>query len=148
MKINKGSKIQVHYRLHESDAAGELIESTRAEEPMEFVMGEDPMLPAFEEALMGKSAGDRFMIQIPAADAYGPELEELFTEVPKSDFISEGELDEGIFEIGEIVPMETEDGEVLEGVICEVNLNSVVLDFNHPLAGIDLFFEGEIVSVA
>ncbi|MBL0315525.1 MAG: FKBP-type peptidyl-prolyl cis-trans isomerase [Flavobacteriales bacterium] len=148
MKIAKGSKIALHYKLHSDGPEGELIEETRQEEPMEFVMGDDPMIPKFEEALMGLQAGEKFTVSIKALDAYGEEDEKLFVEFPKSDFIEDGELNEEIFEEGEIVPMETPDGEVVEGVVCEVKLNSIVLDFNHPLAGEDLYFEGEVVSVS
>lgn len=148
MKISKGSKIAVNYILRSDDASGELIEETRKDEPMVFVMGEDPMLAKFESTLMGMEAGQKFKISINAEEAYGEELESLFVEFPKSDFIADGELDEELFEEGEIVPMETPDGEVVEGVICEVKLNSIVLDFNHPLAGENLYFEGEVVEVS
>jgi FKBP-type peptidyl-prolyl cis-trans isomerase SlyD len=63
-------------------------------------------------------------------------------------FIEDGELDEEIFQEGEIIPLESPDGDIIEGVVCEVKLNSIVLDFNHPLAGEDLLFEGTVVSVA
>jgi FKBP-type peptidyl-prolyl cis-trans isomerase SlyD len=147
MKITKGSKIAVNYVLRADGPEGELIEETRMDDPMVFIMGEEPMLPKFEEALMGLEAGQKFQISIVAAEAYGEEQEELFVEFPKSEFIAEGELDEELFEEGEIVPMETPDGEIVEGVICEVKLNSIILDFNHPLAGENLYFEGQVVEV-
>lgn len=148
MKITKGSKIALQYKLHADGPEGELIEETRLDEPMEFVMGDDPMIPKFEEALMGLQAGEKFTVSIKAADAYGEEDEKLFVEFPKSDFIEDGELADEIFEEGEIVPMETPEGEVVEGVVCEVKLNSIVLDFNHPLAGEDLYFEGQVIAVS
>lgn len=148
MKITKGSKISVNYRLCADGPDGELIEETRKDEPMEFTMGDDPMLPKFEAALMGLEAGQSFKISIPAVDAYGEEQENLFVEFPKSDFMEDGELDEEMFQEGEIVPMETPEGEIVEGVICEVRLNSIILDFNHPLAGEDLYFEGMVVAVS
>ncbi len=148
MKITKGSKIAVNYILRADGPEGELIEETLPDDPMRFVLGEDPMLPKFEQALMGLQAGEKFKVSIVAEEAYGEELENLFVEFPKSDFIEEGELDEEIFQEGEIVPMQTPDGEMVEGVVCEVKLNSIILDFNHPLAGEDLFFEGEVVEVA
>jgi FKBP-type peptidyl-prolyl cis-trans isomerase SlyD len=148
MKISKGSSVAVNYILRVDGPQGELIEETLLEDPMRFVMGEDPMLPKFEAALMGLQAGEKFNVHIVAEEAYGDELETLFVEFPKSDFIEDGELDEEIFQEGEIVPMQTPDGEMVEGVVCEVKLNSIILDFNHPLAGEDLYFEGEVVSVS
>jgi FKBP-type peptidyl-prolyl cis-trans isomerase SlyD len=147
MKISQGTKLAVNYVLRADGPEGELIEETLPGEPLRFVMGEDPMLPKFEEALMGLTAGEKFKISISAADAYGEEDENLYIEFPKSHFIIDGEIDEDMFEEGEVVPMEGPEGEELEGVICEVKLNSVVIDFNHPLAGENLFFEGEVVEV-
>ncbi len=148
MKIAPGKEVAVHYTLYVVDDEKELIEETRNDDPMRFVFGQDSMLAKFEQALLGLSAGDAFTISIPCDEAYGPEQENLFIEYPKSMFIEDGELDEEIFQEGEIIPLESPEGDIIEGVVCEVKLNSVVLDFNHPLAGEDLLFEGTVVSVA
>ena len=148
MKIAPGKEVAVHYTLYVVDDEKELIEETRNDDPMRFVFGQDSMLAKFEQALLGLSAGDAFTVSIPCDEAYGPEQENLFIEYPKSMFIEDGELDEEIFQEGEIIPLESPEGDIIEGVVCEVKLNSVVLDFNHPLAGEDLLFEGTVVSVA
>ena len=148
MKIAPGKEVAVHYTLYVVDDVKELIEETRNDDPMRFVFGQDSMLAKFEQALLGLSAGDAFTVSIPCDEAYGPEQENLFIEYPKSMFIEDGELDEEIFQEGEIIPLESPEGDIIEGVVCEVKLNSVVLDFNHPLAGEDLLFEGTVVSVA
>ena len=147
MKISPGKEVAVHYTLFVVGDEKELIEETRQDDPMRFVFGQDSMLPKFEEALSGLSAGDAFTISIACADAYGEEQEGLFIEYPKSMFLEDGELDEEIFQEGEIIPLESPEGDIIEGVVCEVKLNSIVLDFNHPLAGEDLLFEGSVVSV-
>lgn len=148
MKIEAGKQVELQYILRVDGPQGEIAEQTELEEPLKFVYGSDPMLPKFEEALLGLSAGDKFTIMIQCADAYGDESEEHFVEFPKSEFVGEdGELDEEIFQIGEVLPMNTPDGDVVYGVIDEIRLNSIVIDFNHPMAGEDLYFEGEITSV-
>jgi len=147
MKVAQGSKVSVHYTLYSDSPEGEIIEKTRDGEPLEFVFEEDPMLPKFEAALEGLSAGSKFTIAIGAVDAYGEEDESLFVEFPKSEFLEDGELNEELFEIGEVIPMQTPEGDMLEGVVCEVKLNSIILDFNHPLAGENLYFEGEVIEV-
>lgn len=147
MKIAPGKHVAVHYTLYAVDEENEIIEETRNDDPMRFVFGQDPMLPKFEAALLGLGAGDSFTISIPCDEAYGPEQENLFIEYPKSMFLEDGELDDEIFQEGEIIPLESPEGDLIEGVVCEVKLNSVVLDFNHPLAGEDLLFEGSVVSV-
>lgn len=148
MKAEKGKLVDVHYVLHIDGPDGEVVETTSANEPLRFVLGEDPMLPKFEAAVMGLSAGDKFAIAIACPDAYGEEDQELFMEFPKSEFLGEdGELDDELFAVGEVVPMQTHEGQVVHGVVSEVKLNSLIIDFNHPLAGENLYFEGELVAV-
>ena len=148
MKIEPGKRVSVHYILYADGPEKELIEETRHDDPMIFTFGEDPMLPKFEQALLGLAVGDKFTIAIPSAEAYGDEQEALFIEYPKSTFMEEGELDEELFQEGEIIPLESPEGDIIEGVVCEVKLNSIILDFNNPLAGEDLLFEGEVVEIA
>lgn len=147
MKIAPGKNVAVHYTLYVVADEKELIEETRNDDPMRFVYGQDAMLAKFEEALLGLSAGDTFTISIPCADAYGDEQESLFIEYPKSTFLEDGEIDEEMLQEGEIIPLESPEGDIIEGVVCEVKLNSIILDFNHPLAGEDLLFEGSVLSV-
>ena len=59
----------------------------------------------------------------------------------------DGELDDEMFEEGELIPIEDEEGNEVLGVVAEVGLNTVTLDFNHPLAGVDLFFDGTVVEL-
>lgn len=148
MKIENGKQVTLQYVLRAGGPEGEIMEETLPEEPMRFVMGAEPMLAKFEQAILGLGAGDKFTVFIEMADAYGEEDEDLFIEFPKETFIVDGELDEEMFEEGEVVPMKTQEGEEVMGIIAEVKLNSVVIDFNHPLVGEDLHFEGQILEVA
>jgi FKBP-type peptidyl-prolyl cis-trans isomerase SlyD len=146
--IKNGSEVEVRYKLFLDGFDGELFEETDDENPLSFVFGSGEMLVAFENAIADKNPGESFQIHIPVADAYGTEKDEFYIEFPKSDFIGEdGEMHDELFEIGEIIPMNTPEGEEVYGVVAEVNLNTVLLDFNHPLADEDLYFIGEIVSV-
>lgn len=139
----------MHYTLHLDGPEGEIVERTTEEEPLRFVLGEDPMLPKFEEAVSGLSAGESFIVSIPCSDAYGEEDNELFMEFPKSEFLGDdGELDDELFAVGEVIPMQTQEGQVVHGIVTEVKLNSLVIDFNHPLAGENLYFEGRLVLVS
>lgn len=149
MKIDNGKQVELHYILHVDSPDGEIEEQTVGREPLKFVFGEDPMLPKFEQAVLGLVAGEKFTVSIPSSEAYGDEDEELYMEFPKSEFIGEdGEWDDELFAEGEVIPMETPDGQTVQGVVSEVKLNSIVIDFNHPLAGEDLYFEGEVVAVS
>jgi len=149
MKAEKGKHVEVHYTLHLDGPEGEIVERTTEEEPLRFVLGEDPMLPKFEEAVTGLSAGESFIVSIACSDAYGEEDNELFMEFPKSEFLGDdGELDDELFAVGELIPMQTQEGQVVHGIVTEVKLNSLVIDFNHPLAGENLYFEGRLVLVS
>ena len=147
--IKEGAIIEVTYELFIDDENGEMVESTLEQGPMRFTFKVDPMIEGFEKGLAGLNVGDEFRISIPCAEAYGDEQEEYYMEFPKRDFMEEdGEFDEDVFAVGEVIPMETPEGHQVQGVVEEVKLNSVVIDFNHPLAGENLFFKGHVVSVS
>jgi len=147
LHIGTGHLVRLTYVLREVGPEGEELEVCTADDPFEFIVGNDEVLSAFEKAVMGLTSGDEFQLSLKAEEAYGPEEEEAYVEVPKEAFLVDGELDESVFAEGEVVPMETEEGEELIGVVAEVRLNSVVVDFNHPFAGLDLHFEGQIEAV-
>ncbi|MEY3398416.1 MAG: hypothetical protein RL220_1010 [Bacteroidota bacterium] len=146
-QVQNGVRVRVGYTLRYDGPEGEIIEETRDNEPLDFIYGKGEMLPKFEEAMHGLSESATFTVKILAEDAYGEEREELYREFAKSEFIADGEWDEEMFQEGMVVPMQTPDGQVIEGIIAEVKLNSVVLDFNHPLAGEDLYFEGTVLKI-
>lgn len=139
--------VAVNYRLHADGPDGELIEETTTDGPLEFIFGHEDLLEKFEGALLDKSAGEEFTVLISAADAYGEEDEEAVVDMPISTFVVDGELDEEMLQEGELVPMVDEEGNEMLGVVVEANDETVTLDFNHPLAGLDLYFTGQITDV-
>ncbi|MFT4780328.1 MAG: FKBP-type peptidyl-prolyl cis-trans isomerase SlyD [Flavobacteriales bacterium] len=147
MKVAKGKLISVEYSLFQDGPEGDLIEETTSEENFEFIFKEEEMLAAFEAELEGKEAGQSFSVSIKSDDAYGPEDPEAIIEFPKENFVVDGELDEELLQEGEVIPMSDDEGNELEGVVVGTSKETVTLDFNHPLAGIDLFFDGQIISV-
>ena len=147
MKITNNTVVTIAYKLYAVDEERELIEETEAGEPFEFLFGHEEVLPGVEKALENLEAGAKFEINLSSDDAFGPEMEDYYHEFPISDFIVDGELDEEVLEEDAIVPMEDEDGNIIYGVVVERKLNTVIIDFNHPLAGEDICFEGEVVGV-
>ena len=144
--IAPGKFVEISYILREANGDSEELEICPADEPFGFMAGKNRS-SGVEAALIGLNAGDSFDFKLSVEDAYGEEDEEAYVEVPKSAFIVDGELDESVLEIGEVVPMQTEDGDEVIGVVAEVRLNSVVVDFNHPFAGLELHFVGEVLRV-
>ena len=147
MVIEKNKVVAVHYTLTEGTAEGQLVESTNGSEPLTFIFGIGMMIPAFEANLEGKQAGDTFAFGIPAAEAYGMYDESALVEVPKHIFEHEGKIPDGLLEIGNVLPLQDQEGNRLQGMVAWVGLDKVKLDFNHPMAGVDLFFTGQVEVV-
>ncbi len=148
MKIAPSKVVSVHYTLTEKTADGKQIESTRGGEPLVWLYGVGQMIPDFEKNLAGKTAGDAFAFGIDAANGYGEFDPEALAEVPMEVFaIENGKVPEGLLTIGRVLPMQDNHGHAMQGTIVSVGFDSVKIDFNHPMAGVDLFFTGTVEAV-
>ena len=148
MTISDKKVVSLSYQLREKDAKGSIIETVSADKPLVFIYGAGNLLPKFESNITGLKVGDEFSFKLGADDAYGQIQEEAVVSVPKTAFMSpEGEVEEGLLEIDNVVPMMDHLGNRLQGVIVEINEDAVKMDFNHPLAGEDLFFSGTVVDL-
>jgi FKBP-type peptidyl-prolyl cis-trans isomerase SlyD len=144
MKIENNKSIALAYVLKVDD---EIIETVNKENPMKFIFGQGYLLPKFEEYIAGKEIGDTFAFELKAADAYGEIIEEAFVELEKKMFEIDGVIDENLLTLGNVIPMRDSDGNRLNGTVDKIDGDIVVLNFNHPLAGCDLSFSGEVVDV-
>lgn len=147
MNIAKNAVVSLHYKLQEDNADGDLIEETAGGPPLVFLFGVGQMLPSFEENLEGKKAGDTFAFRLESQNAYGPYEPESVVPVPKNIFEVDGKLQEEILVVGNTIPLQDQSGRQLIGKVVEVQETEVVLDFNHPMAGTNLYFSGKIESL-
>jgi FKBP-type peptidyl-prolyl cis-trans isomerase SlyD len=147
MKIEKNKMVSLIYELRESNPEGRIIEALNETGPLNFVYGTGRLLPLFESNIGSLKMGDSFSFGLASEDAYGDRREEMIVDVPISVFLHEGKLNEEICKVGNEVPMMDQEGNHLNGVINEITGDYVKMDFNHPMAGIDLFFTGRIVDV-
>lgn len=147
MQIVKHTVVSLHYRLQEDNAQGELVEETFGSEPLVFLYGVGQMIPEFERQLEGKKAGEEFAFGIVAADAYGEADPEAVVELPMTTFMVDGRLATELLEVGRTIPMADQHGHQLMGTVAEVRAETVVIDFNHPMAGQDLYFTGIVEAV-
>lgn len=147
MVIEAKKVVSVHYTLTEGTAEGQLVETTKGNEPLAFIYGVGMMIPDFEKNLSGLKAGDEFAFAIKAADAYGEYDDSALVEVPKNMFEVDGKIPDGLLEVGNMLPLTDQDGNHFRGMVAWVGLDKVKLDFNHPMAGVDLFFSGHVESV-
>ena len=147
MVIEKNTVVTVHYKLQKDDANGDLIEQTHGSEPLVFLFDVGQMIPKFEEQLAGKQKGDALQFGIGHKDAYGPIQDEAVVPIPISTFMVEGKLEEELLVPGKTIPMSDESGRQLIAQVMEVKENEVIMDFNHPMAGVDLFFSVDVEEV-
>ncbi len=139
-KAESGDTVRVHYTGRTDD--GKEFDSSRDRDPLEVTLGRGQVIPGFENALTGMTAGDTKTVTIPEGDAYGPRRDELVHQVPRGDIPAEIEL-----EPGRTLLAHTPDGNQLQLVVREVTDDNVTVDANHPLAGEDLTFDLEMVEV-
>lgn len=147
MKVGEFKVVSMTYTLREENSNGSMIQQVNEDRPFVYLFGIGGLLPAFKANLEGLSAGDDFSFILQKDEAYGLPSEDNIIELDKKVFEVDGHFDEAVIKVGEIIPMEDENGYPLTGRILEVNEESVLVDFNHPLAGLDLYFEGKILDV-
>jgi FKBP-type peptidyl-prolyl cis-trans isomerase SlyD len=147
MEITTNKMVTVTYDLRIDDSEGELIEQATKENPLQFLYGAGMMLPKFESNLSGKKEGEIFQITLSKKDAYGEINNDAVVELPKNVFLVDGIFDDELIKIGNSVPMMSSNGQRLNGLVLEISDEAVKMDFNHPLAGEDLFFSGSVLEV-
>lgn len=147
MTIAINKMVKLSYTLRSNNNQGEIIEETSPEMPLQFVFGMGTMLPMFESNLAGMKQGENFEMSLAANDAYGEIDEDAIVELDKEVFMVNGIFEEERFTQGAQIPMQTADGQRLNGIVTGAGENSLTMDFNHPLAGMDLHFTGNIIEV-
>ena len=136
--IQMGNVVSVHYTGKLTD--GEMFDSSEGRDPLTFQMGSGQIIPGFETALVGKNVGDKVTINIQPNEAYGQIREDLIVKVNKSQL--PGEVHEGMS-----LQAQSDDGQSVNVIVTEIHDDHVMIDGNHPLAGKELVFDIEVVSV-
>ena len=136
--ITEGSTVEVHYTGKFTNE--EVFDSSEGRDPLQFQIGTGQIIPGFENAIMGKNIGDKVQVTISAEEAYGEVREDLFVQVP---------LDKlpGEVEVGQTLQADAGNGQPVTVIVEQVNEDHVVINGNHPLAGKELVFDIEVVSV-
>ena len=147
MNISKNKVVSLSYELRLDDKEGELIETVSADNPLMFIFGTNSLIPGFERNIENKKTGDHFAFLLDCEEAYGPVLEEAVVEIPVTAFVVDGEIDNDVLFEGNEIPMTDSNGNRLNGKVVKIKSDTVVMDFNHPFAGDDLYFSGTVVDV-
>ncbi len=140
MKVAKNTVVKISYQLV-SDS-GTLVDETGQHNPFECHVGTGQLVPGFERALMGLRAGDQKEFKIAPQDAYGERVEGLVRNVSRETIPPHVDV-----ETGRVIQMRSPEGVELVCRILKVETDSVVADFNHPLAGQELFCKVNIHEV-
>lgn len=139
MQIAARKVVQIHYTLTDND--GEVLDTSKGNGPLAYIHGMGNIIPGLESALLGRIVGDRFQVTIPPEDAYGLRDDDLVQSVPRDAFQ----------DVDEIVPGMQFHAKSPEGLqmftVIEVEGDEVLLDGNHPMAGITLNFDVEVTAI-
>ena len=147
MVIAKDKVVSVSYELRKSYNNGEIVEQVNNENPLQFLYNSGNLLPKFEAQLSGLKKGEKFEFTLVSEDAYGAKIDENLIDLPLDIFKVKGQIDHDRLRKGNVIPMKAKDGNTYQGTVIDTNDESVKIDFNHPLAGDDLCFAGEVVDV-
>lgn len=140
MQIADNAVVSMHYTL--TDDEGTVIDSSAGSEPLTFMQGHQNIIPGLEKALVGKAAGDKLTVRVEPEEGYGEYDVEMLQQVPR-------EMFQGIDNIEPGMTFQAQDpsGYVQTVEVKLVEGDVVTVDANHPLAGVTLNFDVEIVEV-
>ena len=141
--IEKGKEVAMHFSICLSN--GDVVDSTLGKSPAQFVIGDGNLLPGFEKPLLGLKAGDKRSVVITPDKGFGPHRDENIQKFKRNLFEKTMNLES--LEPGVVVSFADAQNAELPGVIHAIEEEYVVVDFNHPLAGKELTFQVEVLSV-
>ena len=139
--IENGKKVKVNY-IGKLDDGTEFDNSYRGGEPLEFNIGDGEMIEGFDKAVSQMSVGEKIKIVLSPSEAYGFVEPGGFVGVPKTDFPEDFNPS-----VGELVEGQDENGNQISAIVHQVIGDVYILNMNHPLAGKNLHFEIELISI-
>ena len=140
LTIGPGCNVTMHFCLSLQD--GTIADESAEGEPLRFTMGDGTLIQGLELALYGLKVGEKQSLSIDPRDAFGFPEDENVHSMPRSEFDKSMNIEPGM-----IVAFTTPAGQEVPGTIKEVNDETVLVDFNHPLSGFDVTFDVEILDI-
>lgn len=145
MIVTKDKVVELEYEL---TVDGKVVDKTTdTTGPLDYIHGENMLLPKFEEALEGLEPEAEFAFTLAPEDGYGEYDPKKKVDIAKSTFEVEGVLMEELLQVGRYIPLLNSAGMVVRGKIDAIHEDKVTMDFNDPMAGKTLNFKGKVVSV-
>ena len=135
-----GDTVKINFTGRLED--GTVIETSKDRDPLEFKIGEGNVIAGLEKGVIGMAAGDQKTIVVPPEDGFGQPQEDLVVEIKRSEF------PEGVeFAVDAYLNIESSDGKEFQARVVEIKEDSVILDANHPLSGIPINYEVELLEI-
>jgi FKBP-type peptidyl-prolyl cis-trans isomerase SlyD len=137
--VQAGSEVSFDYTL--TDDNGKVVDSSKGKEPMQYVHGKGQIIPGLEKELAGMTVGTEKKVTVKPEEAYGPVDPRAFQEIPKEKLPPEA------LKVGAMLMAQGPQGQGVPVRVHEIKENTVVMDFNHPLAGKTLSFDVKITGI-
>lgn len=139
-KAQEGDLVRVHYTGKLED--GTVFDTSEDREPLEFKIGEQKVIPGFEQAVAGMEPGEKKTVELTPEQAYGPHREDMVMEMDRDEVPDNVDP-----EVGQQLQLRLQSGQTVPVLITDISDGAVTIDANHPLAGKTLVFEIELVDV-
>lgn len=148
-EIKFGKYVELAYKVFTTDGTtDDLMHEFPTTAPDRFVYGlEQGMIEGFAKRIEGLKKGGNFEFVLQPAEAFGENNPDMIMSLDKSIFVVDGKFDAETIKVGNVVPMMTEQGHRVQGVVTHVGDDKVVMDFNHPLAGESVKYAGTVLEV-
>ena len=137
--VSSGAEVSIEYTLKLDDKS--VFDTNVGAEPLTFVQGSRQIVPGLEKALEGMKVGESKQVTVQPEEGYGPVQKEAVMEIGKDKIPGEAQ------QVGAQVQGRTGDGRVVRARVTEIKDSTVVLDFNHPLAGKRLHFDVKVLGI-
>ena len=137
--VSTGKQVSIEYTLKLEDET--VVDSNVGAEPLTFVQGSHNIIPGLESSLDGMKTGDSKQVTVKPENAYGPVNKDAVSEIKKD------QIPQDALHVGAILQGQNPDGQVISARVVEIKEDTVLLDYNHPLAGKTLFFDVKIMNV-
>ena len=135
-----GDTVKIHFTGKLQDET--VIETSKDRDPLEFKIGDGNVIPGLEQGVIGMAAGDKKTIAVSPEEGFGQQQEDLGVDLKKSEFPEDVE-----FAVGAYLNIETSDGKEFKAKVVEIKEDTVTLDANHPLAGVTINYDVELLEI-
>ncbi|MFP4162633.1 MAG: peptidylprolyl isomerase [Chitinispirillaceae bacterium] len=139
-KVEKGNTVKVDFTIKLDNGA--VVGSTKDEQPVQFKVGNEEVLPGLDSAVLGMQKGEEKSISLPSKEAYGSRMDELVQDVGRNNLPKDFDP-----QVGQVLEMTDEGGDSMTAMVVNVDDQKIRIDANHPLAGKDLVMDVTVVDI-